>query len=385
MAIRTFILRKSSSGIILVLTSFLALLISNSPLGEVYHSLLTLDFGIRLGEFKLDKPILIWVNDGLMAIFFFLIGLEVKREVLQGELSSPAKAAMPVVAAIGGIIVPAVIYMVLNHGDEMAMQGWAIPVATDIAFALGVLALLGPRIPRALKVLLLSLAIIDDIAAILIIAIFYSHGLSVFALVCAGIGFFIACLMNHFKVRSIAAYVLVGVAMWLCVVQSGMHATLTGVLLAMTIPLSVHEAERSPSIDLEHSLHPWVAFMILPIFAFMNAGVRIFDVSLFSIFDPMSMGIFFGLFLGKQLGVFSFVFIGHLIGICRKPESISWMQLYGLSVLTGIGFTMSLFIGVLAFDDPVINAQVRIAIFLASFASAVLGYVVLRFSRHKSH
>ncbi len=380
---------QALSGVILLGAACFALILNNSPLYWLYDSLLTTNFAVKLGVYGIDKPILLWINDGLMAIFFFLIGLEIKRELMVGELSSVRKAALPMCAALGGLIVPALFFYAVNMDNPQTLGGWAIPVATDIAFALGILSLLGKRVPTELKVLLLSLAIIDDIAAIMIIAIFYTADLSLIALSLSGLGLCFAILLNRMKVVAIAPYVLIGVFMWVCVLKSGVHATLAGVALAFTIPMLPRKRndplghnrrkrdKQSTLVALEHMLHPWVSFLIMPVFAFANAGVNLGTVSVDMLMGGLSLGIILGLFVGKQLGVFSFIWIFTKLGVCQKPDNVKWIQIYGLSLLTGIGFTMSLFIGTLAFADPELNAQVRVAVLIASGLSAVLGYMVL--------
>lgn len=385
MPITTFIRRESGSGLLLIMAALLAMIMANTPLSGIYGLLLSTPVSLQIGEFILAKPLLLWINDGLMAIFFFLIGLEIKQEFIEGELSSPDKALLPVIAAIGGMSAPALIYTFFNYGDPLAMRGWGIPVATDIAFALGVLLLLGERIPKGLKVFLLSLAIIDDIGAILIIALFYTEDVSVMTLSFAFVGFCAAMLLNRLRVIHTAPYILLGIFMWVCVLKSGVHATLAGVLLAMTIPLHVEGHHGSPLLRLKQALHPWVAYCIMPVFAFANAGVSFEGLSLDMLQDGVSMGIALGLFLGNQIGIFSFVALAVLFGPCKLPQGVTWKHLYGMAVLAGIGFTMSLFIGTLAFDDPLRGAQVRLAVFGASLLSACMGYFILKYQSAKSH
>lgn len=367
------------SGILLIAAALLALALDNSSLAWLYDSLLTTPVIVQVGEFGLHKPLLLWINDGLMAIFFFLIGLEIKKEILGGELSSMKKASLPLVAAVGGIVVPAMIYLGINQADEFAVKGWAIPVATDIAFALGILALVGKGLPKELKILLLSLAIIDDVAAIVIIALFYTDNLSMTALALASIGMGAAILMNVAGVKKIAPYILIGIFMWVCVLKSGVHATLAGVFLAMCIPMTGCKKD-CPVKDLEHALHPWVYFMIMPLFAFANAGINLSGFGLDTLMMPITLGIILGLFVGKQLGVFLFIWLGQTLKLCQKPDTTSWSQIYGLSILTGIGFTMSLFIGTLAYENDAVTAQVRLGVLVASLLSAVVGFVVLKLS-----
>jgi NhaA family Na+:H+ antiporter len=371
------------SGFALIFAALFALILDNSPLAWLYDSLLTTPFIIQIGDYGLNKPLLLWINDGLMAVFFFLVGLEIKKEILGGELSSMKKASLPLIAALGGILIPASLYIGINHSNALAMQGWAVPVATDIAFALGILALAGRALPKELKILLLSLAIIDDIAAIVIIALFYTDSLSFMALALASTGFVGALALNRAGVIRIAPYVLIGFFMWVCVLKSGVHATLAGVLMALCVPMVGENKNDCPVKRLEKALHPWVYFMIMPVFAFANAGIHLDGFNLNMLTASIPFGIILGLFAGKQLGVFSFIFLAIKSGLCDKPKSVSWLQIYGLSVLTGIGFTMSLFIGTLAFDDYETMAQVRLGVLVASFLSALTGFLVLRFSIHK--
>ncbi len=383
-AIKEFLKLESASGIILVLTAVLALILSNSPLSYIYNLLLETPVEVRVGALEIAKPLLLWINDGLMAIFFLLIGLEVKREILDGQLSSLSQLALPGIAAIGGMLVPALIYVALNAGDMEALRGWAIPAATDIAFALGVLSLLGRRVPVSLKLFLLTLAIIDDLGAIVIIALFYSGHLSLLSLILAGISLIMLFGMNILGVTRIAAYVVVGVVLWICVLKSGVHATLAGVALAFAIPMRTkYEDEPSPLRNLEHTLHPWVAFGIMPIFAFANAGVPLGGMSLSSLFEPVPLGVALGLLIGKQIGVFGFAKAAVRLGFAKLSSDLNWSAIYGASILCGIGFTMSLFITTLAFEEDVglyANAS-RLGILIGSFISAILGYLVLRFTQ----
>lgn len=381
-AIREFLKLESASGIILVGAAVVALILNNSPLSGIYDLLLNTPVEIRIGALYLGKPLLLWINDGLMAIFFLLIGLEIKREVLDGQLSSVSQIALPGIAAVGGMAVPALIYVFFNFNNPGALNGWAIPAATDIAFALGIFALLGNRVPLSLKLFLLTLAIIDDLGAIVIIAIFYTGKLSLFSLGMAAVMIAVLIAMNLLGVRRIAAYVFVGVLLWICVLKSGVHATLAGVVLALTIPMRTGESEPCPLRDLEHTLHPWVAFVIMPIFAFANAGVSLEGMSLSTLFEPIPIGVALGLFLGKQLGVFGFARAAVRLGLASLPEGATWRSLYGTSVLCGIGFTMSLFISTLAFDAGMAEASIssRLGILVGSFISAVAGYFILRSS-----
>ncbi len=385
--IQSFIHKESSSGILLIITTLLALILSNTMLAPYYEAFLHIPVSIQVGSLQLDKSLYHWVNDGLMAIFFLLIGLEVKREILEGHLSSLSQVSLPAIAAIGGMAVPAAIYIYFNGGDIDAINGWAIPTATDIAFALGILSLLGKRVPLSLKVFLMALAIIDDLGAIVIIAIFYTVDLSTLSIVVAAVALSLLILMNYMGVVKKGAYFIIGIILWISVLKSGVHATLAGVALAFTIPLHGKNEQGetiSPLKIIEHNLHYWVAFLILPLFAFVNAGVDVTDISLSQMGGAVPMGIMLGLFLGKQVGVFGFSWVAIKLGLAKMPEGSNWIQLYGVSVLTGIGFTMSLFIVSLAFaSDDLFQYTDKLAILLASFASGIVGYMVLRYSRSK--
>ncbi|GBD94990.1 Na(+)/H(+) antiporter NhaA [bacterium BMS3Abin05] len=380
--IEDFIKKESSSGILLIFATILALVFSNTPMSAWYQSFLHIPMEIRVGALHLDKSLYHWVNDGLMVIFFLLIGLEVKRELLEGHLSSLSKIALPGIAAVGGMAVPAVIYLIFNRNNPIAVSGWAIPTATDIAFALGILSLLGNRVPISLKIFLMALAIIDDLGAIIIIALFYTAELSIVSIVVAGIALAVLITLNCFGVSKKAAYFIVGIILWVSVLKSGVHATLAGVALAFTIPLTAKDENNqpvSPLKEIEHNLHFWVAFFILPLFAFVNAGVNIRQISLSQMSGSVPLGIILGLFIGKQLGVFSFSWLAIKLKLAKLPKDSHWMQFYGVSVLTGIGFTMSLFIGSLAFaDDSVFQYTDKLAILVASFISGMVGYLVLK-------
>ncbi len=378
-AIKQFLKLEAAGGIVLFGAAALAMIMANSALGGIYEAVLAIPVAIQVGALVIAKPLLLWINDGLMAVFFFLIGLEIKREVLQGELSSLAQVSLPGVAAVGGMLVPALIYVLFNLGDDGALRGWAIPTATDIAFALGILALLGRRVPPALKIFLLAIAIMDDLGAIIIIALFYTADLSWISLALAGGGILVLVAFNLFGIVRIAAYVLVGVVVWVCVLKSGVHATLAGVAVAFCIPLRTRDVDgHSPLEHLEHMLHPWSAFMIVPIFAFANAGVSLQGMTLGSLFGGIPLGIAAGLFIGKQIGVFGFAYGAVRAGICEMPQGTKWSQIYGLAMLTGIGFTMSLFIGTLAFEDIEHTDAVRLGVLSGSLLSALCGYLLLR-------
>lgn len=379
-ALKNFLRLESSAGVLLVVATIAALLVSNSPLSGLYERLLNVPLVIALGDLAVDKPLLLWINDGLMALFFFLIGLEVKREMLEGQLSSREQLLLPAAGALGGFLVPAGIYTIFNWGNPETIDGWAIPAATDIAFALGVLMLLGSRVPIGLKMFLTSIAIFDDIGAIVVIAIFYTQDLSLFALVAglAGIGSLVV--LNRLGVTRIAVYVTIGIVVWLCVLKSGVHATLAGFAVACTVPLRTKENTSSPLRHLEHSLHPWVAYLILPLFAFANAGVSFAGISTDALFGPVSIGIATGLFLGKQLGVFGVVWLTVKLKLASLPKGSNWLAVYGVALLTGIGFTMSLFIGSLAFERGAFDqlAATRVGVLAGSVLSATAGYLLLR-------
>lgn len=379
--IQDFMKLETSAGFVLMFVALLALVANNSPLAGLYSGFLSTPVEIQFGAFEIAKPLLLWINDGLMAIFFFLVGLEIKNEVMDGELSSFDKAALPIFAAIGGVMVPALIYVYFNHTDSIAIQGWAIPAATDIAFALGVLALVGSRVPVSLKILLLAVAIIDDLAAIIIIAIFYTQDLSLVALGWGGVGTMALIALNRMGVMRIMPYALIGVFVWACVLKSGVHATLAGVITALAIPLRHKDpTASSPLHRAEHGLHIWVAFLILPLFAFANAGVSLKGITISDVLAPIPLGIALGLFIGKQIGVFCFSWVAVKLGLAKLPTGANWLQLYGIACLTGVGFTMSLFIGTLAFDgDETLNA-VRLGVIMGSLVSGILGYIVLRIS-----
>lgn len=379
--IREFLRLEAAAGIILFMAAVLGMTLDNSPLRWLYDALLTTTVAIQVGALEIHKPLLLWINDGFMAIFFLLVGLEIKREVLEGELSSFSQAALPGMAAIGGMLFPAGVYVALNLHSPDTMRGWAIPAATDIAFALGVLALLGKRVPASLKIFLLALAIMDDLGAIVIIAIFYTADLSTTSLGLAAIGIGMLIALNLLGVTRIAAYVVTGLFVWICVLKSGVHATLAGVAIAFAIPLRAQDEDgHSPLIHLEHTLHPWVSYGILPLFAFANAGVSLAGLSMSSLLEPVPLGIAAGLFVGKQIGVFGMTFAAVKFGISSMPEGTTWPQFYGIALLTGIGFTMSLFIGTLAFEDPSYAPGVRMGVITGSILSAVAGYLILRFS-----
>jgi NhaA family Na+:H+ antiporter len=380
--IQDFLKLESASGILLMIAALLALIVANSPLDQYYSMLLDVPVEFRVGELEIAKPLLLWVNDGLMAVFFFMIGLELKREIMEGELNRAANVLLPAIGAVGGVVGPVAIFSFLNWGDADAMKGWAIPAATDIAFALGLLMLLGPRVPPALKVFLVSLAIFDDLAAIVIIALFYTSELSTRALLTTLVCLIVLAIMKKRGVSSVSPYLWVGLIMWVSVLKSGVHATLAGVALAGFIPLSVaDDPGRSPLRELEHDLHTLVAFAILPIFAFVNAGISFRGVALSDLVHPVPLGIAAGLFVGKQLGVFGFCWLAVRSGMARLPAGATWGSLYGVSILCGVGFTMSLFVGSLAFESTASDVKEmfdeRLGILLGSAVSGVIGYALL--------
>lgn len=382
-SIAKFFQQESAGGILIVSAAFLAILLANSPFYSLYKMLIDTPVSIKIGALEIAKPLLLWVNDGLMAIFFFLIGLELKREILEGELSNIRKIVLPGLGAVGGMVGPAAIYIILNIDDPIALKGWAIPAATDIAFALGLLSLLGSKVPASLKAFLTSLAIFDDIGAILIIAFFYTSKISFIALIIAAVCILILFLFNKGSVVNKSLYIAVGVVMWVAMLKSGVHATLAGIILAMFIPMySPVDPGRSPLKSMEHDLHPAVTFFILPTFAFCNAGINIEGLGMEQFLHQIPLGIALGLFIGKQLGVFSFCWMGIKLRFAELPKEISWASLYGTGMLCGIGFTMSLFIASLAFEETGVNLMFdeRLGIILGSLASGILGYSILRMS-----
>ena len=383
-SVSRFITSQSVGGVLLALAALLALVVSNSPWREAYQQFLQIPGELRLGAnaLLLSKPLLIWVNDLWMAVFFFLVGLEIKRELLEGELASPAQALLPAGAALGGMMVPALIYAAINWGDPVGLRGWGIPMATDIAFALGILLLLGSRVPASLKVFLTAVAIIDDLGAILVIAFFYTAELSPTMLLAAAAGVLLLLGLNRSRVTAIGPYVVVGLGIWFCVLKSGIHPTLAGVVTALAIPLSDGKG-GSPLNKAEHALHPWVTYLILPMFAFANAGVALQGVTLGTLTQSVPLGIAGGLVLGKALGVFGASWMLIRLAGARLPAQSSWRQFFGVCVLCGVGFTMSLFIGSLAFAgaDAVYEAQVKLGVLLGSLVSGAVASVLLLTSR----
>lgn len=379
--IKKFFRLESASGILLILAALVALASANSPLAGYYHEFLALDVQVKIGALDLHKPLFLWINDGLMALFFLLIGMEVKREMIDGALSTREQALFPAIAALGGMLAPALIYLLVNQGHPETLNGWAIPAATDIAFALGVMALLGKRVPTSLKVFLLALAIIDDLGVILIIALFYTAELNMMALAVAGGATVLLFWMNRRGVDRLSLYLLIGTVLWVAVLKSGVHATLAGVILGFMIP---NQGKRyvSPLKHLEHKLHPWSAYVILPLFAFANAGVSLSGVSLASLASPVPLGIMLGLFIGKPLGISLISYLAIKLGIARLPQGCNLRHILAVSVLCGIGFTMSIFISSLAFgvEGSEWATLSRLGILCGSTLAATLGYAVLRFS-----
>ena len=375
---------EAASGLILLIAAILALIISNGSYSELYFQTLEKYLFIGINEFGLKLSVIHWINDALMAIFFFFVTLEIKREFLQGELSNIKQALLPIIAAVGGMLVPALIYVFINFGDSETLTGWAIPSATDIAFSLGVLSLLGKRVPLSLKVFLTALAIIDDLGAIVIIAIFYSGDLSIKYLLLMLLAFLILLSINKFNIKRFLPYLVVGIFLWDFTHNSGIHATIAGVLLAMTIPHRKKEKDFSLLIKVEHAISPYVAFGIMPLFAFANAGVSLEGLSFASLLDKVPLGIVLGLFLGKQLGVFIFSYVSIKLKVAQMPNNTSWYNFYGVGVLTGIGFTMSLFVGNLAFAE---NMQymdgVKIGVLTGSLLSTLFGYFLILLTPNK--
>lgn len=375
---------ESAGGLVLIAASVLALIIANSPLSGLYLRLLDMPLKVQIGMLEIVKPLLLWINEGLMALFFFLVGMELKREILEGHLSSIRSVSLPAFAALGGMLVPAGIYIALNRGNTTALSGWAIPTSTDIAFALGVLSLLGNRVPTALKTFLLSIAIFDDLGAIILIAILYTAKLSAVSLIMAGLFITGLLCLNKFGVRKVGAYILLGILLWVAVLKSGIHATLAGVVLAMFIPMRTpvksKKSETSASLlrTLENNLHPWVAFGVLPLFAFANAGLSFTGLSLRDIAHPIPLGIISGLFFGKQIGIVVVSWIAVRLSLASLPDSVNWRQLHATAILCGIGFTMSLFIASLTFENDILQALNRLGILLGTLISGIVGYFALR-------
>jgi NhaA family Na+:H+ antiporter len=377
--LREFLRWEAAAGIVLIIFSSVALILANSPLANLYEAFNNIPVAVQIAALEIRKPLFLWINDGVMAIFFMLVGLEIKRELLEGELASTSRALLPLMGAIGGMAMPAAIFVAINWDLPENLQGWAIPAATDIAFSLGVLSLLGSRVPLTLKVLLTAIAIIDDLGAIIIIALFYTYDLSTTSLVLAAGATMVLFILNLLGVRRVGVYLVVGAFLWVFVLKSGVHATLAGVVVALSIPLKIRDDEGHSLLRrLEHKLHPWVAFFILPLFGFANAGVSFAGVTVDNLFAPLTLGIALGLFAGKQAGVFSALWLTVKSGLAPMPAGAQWSHIYGISLLCGIGFTMSLFIGLLAFPEPSYAAPVRLGVLLGSIWSAILGFLVLR-------
>lgn len=378
---KRFLKLESASGIILILAALLAIGLANSALAEHYQSFLNTQVQVRIAALDINKPLLLWINDGFMAIFFLLVGLEVKREMLEGALSSRVQATFPAIAAVGGMLAPALIYAFFNYEDDITRAGWAIPAATDIAFALGVMALLGKRVPTSLKVFLLALAIMDDLGVIIIIALFYTQQLSLTALAVGMVATLALLWMNSRGEDRIGLYMLVGLVLWVAVLKSGVHATLAGVIVGFMIPLN-GKRYASPLKHLEHVLHPWSAYLILPLFAFANAGVSLDGIQLSDLLSPVPMGIILGLFIGKPLGIFTISWLSVKLGIAQLPSGVNFRQIFAVSILCGIGFTMSMFIASLAFEHGGLDygSYSRLGILVGSTLAAVIGFIALRIS-----
>ena len=381
---KEFFKLESASGLVLLFSAAIALIISNSGFANLYFDTLNTYFAVGISSFKLKLSVLHWINDVLMTIFFFLVSLEIKREMVQGELSNPKQALLPIIAAVGGMLVPALIYVFININSPDTIKGWAIPSATDIAFSLGVLSLLGKRVPLSLKIFLTALAIIDDLGAIVIIAFFYSGNIQVTYLILMGLALVVLIFFNRFNVKIFLPYLIVGILLWDFTHQSGIHATISGVLLALLIPHNTKEKSKSLLLKLEHSIAPYVAFGIMPLFAFANAGVSLEGLGLSTLLNPVPLGIVCGLFFGKQIGVFFFSYVSVKMGLAQMPNQSTWTNLYAVGILTGIGFTMSLFVGNLAFADANSNLDgVKIGVLVGSLLSTLVGYFLLKASTKK--
>ena len=378
--IQRFLKLESAGGILLLFSAAVAMLLANSPLSSQYHDFLNLPVSLQIGSFSINKTLIHWINDGFMAVFFVLVGMEVKKELFEGALSSYQQAIFPAIAAVGGMSVPALVYWFIAKQDPSLANGWAIPMATDIAFALGIMALLSKQVPLPLKIFLLALAIIDDLGAIVVIALFFSHELSVQALIFSGISILTLVLLNRFRVSALCAYMVVGTILWASVLKSGVHATLAGVIIGFCIPLKGKKDER-PLHDFEHILAPWSSFVILPLFAFANAGVSFDGIDVSMISSPLLLAIACGLIIGKPVGVFGFSYISVKLGLAKLPNGINFKQIFAVAVLCGIGFTMSMFLASLAFDADAgesVNTLSRLGILLGSTVSATLGYLFLK-------
>lgn len=376
-ALSEFLAKEAAGGIVLIASAALALIVANSFYADAYFGALQTQLTLPLGLVEIDKPLLKWINDGLMAVFFFVVGLEVKREFLDGQLSSRDKASLPLIAALGGMVAPALVFVAINQGSPENLGGWAIPAATDIAFALGVLALLGPRVPVALKALLLAIAVIDDIGAVTIIALFYSGTIDTAMLGGGAVALAAMIRLNRLRVASSIPYILLALVLWVFVLKSGVHATLAGVAAALTIPM-VARGDTRLLERMEHALHPWVAFLIIPVFGFANAGVSLLGITPDALLAPLPLGIALGLLIGKQIGIFGFAYLAVRAGLAKLPAGTGWRQVHGVSLLAAIGFTMSLFIGGLAFTDPAQVDAVKLGVLSGSLIAAIAGYALLR-------
>jgi NhaA family Na+:H+ antiporter len=376
-ALKDFLKQESAGGIVLIASAVLALIIANSPFAPSYFGTLETKLNLSYGSFEINKPLLLWINDGLMAVFFFLIGLEVKREIISGQLSSWDKASLPLMAAIGGMAVPALVFVAFNYGEPDNINGWAIPAATDIAFALGILSLLGPRVPVAMKALLLAIAVIDDIGAITVIALFYSGEIKTDMLIAAAVVYALLFAVNRMRIASGMPYVILTVIMWVFVLKSGVHATLAGVAAGMMIPITARDGTQL-LYEMEHTLHKWVAFFVIPVFGFANAGVSLIGVSPAALFAPLPLGIALGLLIGKQIGIVGMAWIGVKAGFAKLPDGVGWRKIHGLSLLAAIGFTMSLFIGGLAFDSQAQVDAVKLGVLAGSLVAALTGFFMLK-------
>ena len=378
--IQRFLKLESAGGILLLFSAAVAMLLANSPLSSQYNDFLNLPVSLQIGSFSINKTLIHWINDGFMAVFFVLVGMEVKKELFEGALSSYQQAIFPAIAAVGGMIVPALVYWFIAKQDPSLANGWAIPMATDIAFALGIMALLSKQVPLPLKIFLLALAIIDDLGAIVVIALFFSHELSVQAIIFSGISILTLVLLNRFRVSALCAYMVIGAILWASVLKSGVHATLAGVIIGFCIPLKGKKGER-PLHDFEHILAPWSSFVILPLFAFANAGISFDGIDVSMISSPLLLAIACGLIIGKPVGVFGFSYISVKLGLAKLPDGINFKQIFAVAVLCGIGFTMSMFLASLAFDADAgesVNTLSRLGILLGSTVSATLGYLFLK-------
>ena len=384
--IQRFLKLESAGGILLLFSAAVAMLLANSPLSSQYNDFLNLPVSLQIGSFSINKTLIHWINDGFMAVFFVLVGMEVKKELFEGALSSYQQAIFPAIAAVGGMIVPALVYWFIAKQDPSLANGWAIPMATDIAFALGIMALLSKQVPLPLKIFLLALAIIDDLGAIVVIALFFSHELSVQALIFSGVSILTLFLLNRFRVSALCAYMVVGTILWASVLKSGVHATLAGVIIGFCIPLKGKKGER-PLHDFEHILAPWSSFVILPLFAFANAGVSFDGIDVSMISSPLLLAIACGLIIGKPVGIFGFSYISVKLGLAKLPDGINFKQIFAVAVLCGIGFTMSMFLASLAFDADAgesVNTLSRLGILLGSTVSATLGYLFLKQTTKRS-